>query len=110
MGVGKLGVAQALELAHEQDRALLGGQPANVHDQLLEILPALGLCERIGHRCSTDLEHVERSGRGAAELVDAAVVRHAVEPGSQGDRAVIRAQRCVGAEEDVLKRVLRVLA
>jgi len=42
-------------------------------------------------------------------MVDAAVVRDAVQPGAQRQRAVARAQRGVRPQEDVLEGVLGVL-
>ena len=46
----------------------------------------------------------------AAQVVDAAVVRDAVEPGAHVDRAAVAAQRAEGAHEHVLQHVLGVLA
>ena len=49
-------------------------------------------------------------GIGPAQLVDAAVVGDAVEPGAHVHRAVVGAQGAVGAHEHVLQHVLGVLA
>ena len=43
-------------------------------------------------------------------MVDAPVVRDAVEPRAHVDLALVVAQRAEGADEDVLQHVLRVLA
>jgi hypothetical protein len=41
-------------------------------------------------------------------VVDAAVVRHAVQPGAQRHGAIVVAQSAVGAQEDVLQHILGV--
>src|SRR5262249_17455944 len=51
-----------------------------------------------------------RLRRWPAQMVDAAVVGDAVEPRAQDDRAVVGAQRRVGAQEHVLEGVLGVRA
>ena len=106
--LGEVRVAQALELAHEQGGALLLGQALDVGDEAPEVVAALGLGERVGHDRAADVEDVGRRGDRAAELVDAAVVGHAVEPGLQRDGPVVDAQGVVGAQEDVLEGVLGV--
>ena len=58
---GELRVGEALELAHEQRRALLLGQAAHVVDQAAEVLAALGLGERVVQRRA---RHVHDVGRG----------------------------------------------
>jgi hypothetical protein len=55
-----------------------------------------------------DVEEVDRRRQRAAQLVDAAVVGHAVQPGAQRHRAVVLAQGAVGAQEHVLQGVLGV--
>ena len=106
---GELRVGEALELAHQQRRALLLGQAAHVVDQAAEVLAALGLGQRVVQRRARDVHDVGRGRRHAAELVDAAVVGDAVEPGAQRHGPVVGAQRAVRTEEDVLERVLGVL-
>ena len=108
--LGELRVAQAVHLAHEQRRALLLGQPADVGDQAAQVVAALGVGRRVVQRPARGLEEVDRGRHGLAQMVDAAVVRDAVQPGAQRHRAVADAQRGVGAQEDVLQRVLGVLA
>ena len=105
---GQLGVAQPVELAHEQRRALLGGQPPHVGHQAAQLLATLGLVQRVAQRRARDVEQLARIRQRTAELVDAAVVRDAVQPGAQRDRPVVLAQRAVGPQEDVLQRVLGV--
>ena len=108
--LGELGVGHSVHLAHEQCRALLVGQPADVPDQTLELFALLGLEQRVVQRRARDLEDVGRSGHGAAEVVDAAVVRNAVQPRPQRDRPLVGAQRAVRPQEDVLEHVLGVAA
>ena len=108
--LGELGVAQAVHLAHEQRRALLLGQPADVGDQAAQVVAALRVDRRVVQRPARGLEEVDRGRHGLAQMVDAAVVRDAVQPGAQRHRPVVDAQRGVGAQEDVLQRVLGVLA
>ncbi len=58
-----------------------------------------------------DISKISLGGRARpAQVVDAAVVRDAVEPRADVDLARVGAQRAVGADEDVLQHVLRVLA
>jgi hypothetical protein len=108
VGLGELGVTEALELAHEQGRALLLGQPPHVRHQPAQVLAPLSLLEGVGQRRPADVVHVRRGGRRPAQLIDAAVVRDAVQPGAQRDRTVVGPHGAVGAQEDVLQRVLGV--
>ena len=62
------------------------------------------------HRRAQELQHLGRGWRGTPELVDAAVVRDAIEPGAEGELAIGGAQPGVRPDEDVLERVLGVLA
>jgi len=62
------------------------------------------------HWGAQQLHDLGRRRRGSAQLVDAAVVGHAVEPGAQGKLAVIGPQAGVGPHEDVLQGVLGILA
>ena len=105
----QVGVRHPAELAHEQRRALLIGQPAHVRDQPPEGLALVRLRDRVVDGRAQKLDHLRRRRRGAAQLVDAAVVRDAVEPGPERQLAVIGPQAGVGADEDVLERVLGVL-
>src|SRR5436190_5294131 len=109
--VGQLLVGQALHLAHQQRRALLVGQPPHVVDEPAQVLAPLGLLERVQQRRpARDVEQVHRGGHRPAQLVDAAVVRDLVEPRAKRHRAVVGPQRPVGAQEDVLHRILGVRA
>ena len=87
-GGGHVGVGHPAELAHEQRRALLVGQPAHVGDQP----PSDSRCSAsaigswLGARTSS--HHLGRRRRGPAQLVDAAVVGDPVQPGAQRQLAV----------------------
>ena len=107
--VGEVGVRHAVHLAHQEGGALLLRELADVGDELAEIVAALGLLDRVVQRLA---RHVEDLGRGrdrTAQMVDAAVVGDAVEPRAHVHLTVVVAQRPVGAHEDVLQHVLRVL-
>ena len=80
---------------------------ADVGDELAQILAPFGLDGRIAPDPGDRTDVVEElDGGRPAELVDAPVVGDAVEPGAQGHRPVVGAQRAVGAHEDVLQGVL----
>ena len=106
----ELGVAEPLELAHQQRRALLGRQAPHVLDELADVLAPLGLGNGVAQRRVVTLEDLAGRHRRTAQLVDAAVVGHAVQPRPQRHRALAGPQRRVGAQEDVLQRVLGILA
>jgi hypothetical protein len=79
-GIGDIGVCHPAELAHQERRALLLGQPPDILDQPPERLPLLGLDRRIVDRRAQEPEHFGRRGRRAPELIDAAVVGDPVQP------------------------------
>jgi SAM-dependent methyltransferase len=93
-------------LSHEQRRTLLLGQTPDVDHQASERLASLGLGDRItvGYLI-VSLQKLE-ARQWPPQLVDAAVMGHAVEPRPQRDVAVAGAQTRVGADENVLERVL----
>ena len=91
------------------ERWCSGSRPTS-RDELGEVLAALGLLDRVVQRLARDLEDVGGRRDRAAQVVDAAVVGDAVQPGAQVDVALVGAQRAVGADEDVLQHVLGVLA
>ena len=107
---GEVGVGHAVDLAHQQRRALLVGQAPDVGHEAAQVLTARGVLERVVQRRARHLEHVGRGGHGAAQVVDAAVVGDAVEPGAHVDRPRVGPQRPERAHEDVLQHVLGVLA
>jgi hypothetical protein len=109
-GVGQLGVGEPVELAHEQGRALLLGQPLDVLHQLAQVLAADRLGLGVVRRRARQLVYLGRRRQRAAQVVDAAVVGDAVQPGAQRHRPIVVAQRAVGAQEDVLQDVLGVRA
>ena len=109
--VAELLVAEALELAHEQRRALLLGQAARGRStRRRRSLAALGGERRVQPRVALLLDDLGRLRARAPQLVDAAVVRDPVEPGLQRDGPLVGAQRAVRAQEDVLEDVLGVVA
>ena len=102
--VAMLRVAEPFELAHQEGRALLVGKAPEVVDQAGAGVSRPPLCD--GRVVAVGRRHLELLGRHRgrpAQLVDAAVVRDAVEPGAQRDRAVVGAQAAVRAQEDVLQ-------
>ena len=107
---GELGVAQPVDLAHQQRRALLLGQAADVADEPPQVVAPLRLVDRVEQRLARHLEDLGRGRVRPPQVVDAAVVRDAVEPGAHVDRAAVAAQRPERAHEHVLQHVLGVLA
>ena len=107
---GEVGVGHAVDLAHQQRRALLVGEAADVGDQAAQVLAPLRVLERVVQRGPRHLEHVGGGRHRAAQVVDAAVVGDAVEPRADVDRALVGAQGAERAHEDVLQHVLRILA
>jgi hypothetical protein len=107
---GEVGIRHPDELTHEECRALLLREAANVFDQAAERLPQVDLHERIVDRCAHELKQLRRGRRRAAELVDAAVVSDPEEPGPEGELLVGGAKPGVGAHEHVLEGVLSILA
>ena len=105
-----VGVGHSAELAHQECRPLLLGEPAHVRDQAPERLAPVGLVDRVVNRRAQELQHLGRRWGRPAQLVDAAVVGDAVEPGPERELAVVGPQARIRAYEDVLKCVLRVLA
>ena len=108
--VRQVGVGHAVDLAHQQRRALLLGQVADVGDEPTQVVAALGLLDRVVQRLARDLEDLGRGRDRPAQMVDAAVVRDAVQPCAHVHLAVVVAQRAVRSHEHVLQHVLGVLA
>jgi hypothetical protein len=81
-------IAHSTEFAHEQSRALLLGQTTNVGDQTAQRVPLLRLGDRIDRGANT-LEELWDRQRRPPELVDATIVRHPVEPGSECEELAI---------------------
>jgi hypothetical protein len=108
--IREVGVRHPSKLAHQQSRALLGREASHVLDQAAERLALVGLGDRILDRRADELHRLGRRRRRAPELVDAAVVGHPVEPGPESQLTVVGAQVRIGPHEDVLQRILGVLA
>jgi hypothetical protein len=105
---GHLGVAHPAQLPHQQGGALLVREAPDIPNQATERLALVGVSDRVVHRRA---EIDAFGGRhGSAQLVDAAVVRYPVKPGTQCQFAVAGAQPRVCAKEHILERVLGVLA
>ena len=62
--VGEVGVGHAVDLAHQQRRALLVGQAADVGDQAAQVLAPLRVLERVVQRGARHLEHIGGRGHG----------------------------------------------
>ena len=107
--IGELGIAHPAQFPHQQRRTLLLGQPPDVRDQAAQRLALLGLRDRVVNRRLHHLDQLGHRDRRAAELVDAAVVRHAVQPRPQGDVAIARPQPGIRPHEHVLQCILGVL-
>jgi hypothetical protein len=105
-----LGVRHAGQLPHQQRRALLIGQPANVLYQSPQRLAEVELDQRIVHRGAAQLENLRRRRSRLTQLIDAAVVGDPEQPGSQGETSVGCPESRVGAYENVLERVFGILA
>jgi hypothetical protein len=106
---GQIGVGHSTELAHQQCRALLVRETLDIGDQSSEHLALLGLGGRILREPGQRLERVGGRQQRATQLVDAAIVSYAIQPGAQRKAAVAAAQARVGSNEDLLHRVLGIL-
>jgi hypothetical protein len=102
-------VGHAAELAHQQRRALLLGQPPQVRDQAPQRLALLRCGGRVVNGRPDNLQHLGRRRCRPAQLVDAAVVGHPIQPGSQRQLAIVRAQAGICTHEDVLQSILGIL-
>ncbi len=109
-GGGELRIAHSGELAHQQGRALLLGEAADIGHEPSQRLAPLGLGDRVLDRCPDQLDQLGSGWCRAPQLVDAAVVGDAVEPCPEREIAIVRPQARVGADEHVLERVLGVVA
>jgi hypothetical protein len=88
----QLGVRHPRQLAHQQRRALLLGELADVFDQPSQRLPEIDLRQRVVGARPHKVEHLGGRRRRPAELVDAAVVGDPEQPRSQRQVPVRRAQ------------------
>ena len=104
-------VAEPVELAHQQRRALLLGQVGEVLDQPSQLVAAAQ--RRVDVLARTGTVAVGELGGGepvAAQLVDAEVAHDAVQPRLELDRPAVVAQRAVRAQERLLDDPLGVAA
>ncbi len=108
--LGDLVVRERVDLAQQQGGALRLGQLLHVGDDLPELLAAVDGVG--GAEAAVALEDVHRvltRRLGTAEVVEAAVARDPVEPGTRVDRPVVRADRAERRGEHLLQDVLGVL-
>ena len=111
-----LAVAQALELAHDEDLVVGLGEPA---ERALQVLQRHPLVDRgVGRRAAGHEAAAVQPvlvgvvgdllrALGAAERVDARVLGDLVDPGLEDDRRVGGAQAAQRGDEDLLRDVLR---
>ncbi len=104
-------VGERVDLAQQQRGALRLGQLVDVGEQLAEALAA-DHPSPVEMPCSAKWMSIESTpiGRGAAQVVERAVARDAVEPGTHVDLALVGEHRVEGGGEDLLQHVLGVLA
>ena len=109
--LGDLVVAERVDLAQQQRRALRLGQPLHVLDEQAELLAAVDLVGRRGAVLGqVDVHRVHPDGLDAAQVVQRAVARDAVQPRAHVERAFVGDHRVEGRGEDLLQNVLGVLA
>ena len=104
-------VGEGVDLAQEQRGALGLREVVDVCDQLAEALAAHDLLA--GGHAVLGVVHVHRvhaDGARAAEVVERAVARDAVQPRTHVDLALVGEHRVEGRGEHLLQDVLRVLA
>ena len=110
-------VGKALQLPHHEDLVLRGRKVVECHAQRVELVPARDVSIRtaggLGDAALLDRAEVVRVDRhllrapGAAEVVDAGVLRDLVDPGPEDDLLVGAAQGPQGGHEGLLHDVLR---
>ncbi len=89
----------------------VSGQVADVVEQLAELLALVNLVGGGGAVLGeVDVHRVDADGLVAAQMVQAAVARDAVEPGPDVDRPLVGEHRVVGGGQHILQHVLGVLA
>ena len=105
-GGGDLVVAHAVELSHQEGRALVLGQRPQVLDQLGDLRARLRLGGGRAGAGDEVVGELGRRGRPVAEIVQRRVADDPVEPGAQLDLGVAAAQRLERLAEGVLGDVL----
>ncbi len=106
---GELGVGHPGELSHQQRRALLIGQAADIGDQAAERFALLGLCDRVVDRRADERDELRRRRTRSAQLVDAAVVGDSEQPRPQRQVRSVGAEAGVRPHEHVLESIFGVL-
>ena len=105
---GDLAVGHPTQLAHQKRRTLLVGKAANIDDQPAQRLAMLTLHHRVAGQAGSQLKCLENGRHRPPELVNAAVVGDAVQPGPQAQLAAVGAQAGVRTNEHVLEHILGV--
>jgi hypothetical protein len=109
--LGDLLVGERVDLAQQEGRALRLGQPLHVLHELAELLASVHLVRRrrpvLGE---VDVHRVHADRLGAAEVVQRAVARDAVQPRPHVQRSFVADHRVERGGEDLLQDVLGVLA
>ena len=109
-GLGDLVVGQRVDLAQQQRRLLGLRQLLDVGHDLAELLAPVHRLGRAGAvLVLEDVHRVLAGGARAAQVVQAAVARDAVQPGARVDGALVGQQGVERGGEDLLQHVLRVL-
>ncbi len=109
--LGDLLVGERVDLAQQQRRALGLGQLLHVGDEQAELLAAMDL---VGGRLpvlgEVHVHRVDADRGGAAQVVERAVARDAVQPRAHVERTAVGDHRVERRGEDLLQHVLGVLA
>jgi hypothetical protein len=109
--LGDLLVGQRVDLAQQQGGLLRLGQILHVGHEQAEVLALVhlvgGAQAGLGH---VDVHRVHADRLDAAQVVQRAVARDAVQPRAHVDRPVVGDDRVEGGREDLLQDVLGVLA
>jgi hypothetical protein len=101
-------VAESSELCHDQRGALVGREPAQVDDQVPQLLAPLDDDRRLLADAVRRLGHGDLAA--SAEQGVAAVARDRVQPRAQVNRLLAAHDPVIGGEERVLERVLSLVA
>ena len=108
--LGDLVVAERVDLAQQQRRALRLGQRLDVLEQLADRLAALDVLDRgLAVVGEVHVHRVDADRLLAAQMVQRAVARDPVQPRAHVDRALVGEQRVERGREDLLQHVLGVL-
>jgi len=108
--LGDLLVGEVVQLPQQQRGPLALGKLADVLDEMADtLLLEDPIAYRLGVGAQVDVHRVDAGGRGAAQLVEAAVAGDPVKPRPDVDRPIVGNQGVVGGDEYLLQDVLGVL-